>query len=447
MRILFTSDLHALLEAYRGFSATLKSFDMGVIAGDLLDDYVGDEELARMLDLSPDDFLEELPDPDETLDDRLQAWKISPQHEYLVRGLDEKEREIKAVLGGADKPVLVVRGNHDLSPLSSEGNFHNIHLKRLEVGGVPFVGYGWLGRKLDPERQMDEFDKVEPLVDRNTVLVTHCPPHQVLDVADRGGSTPGIGSVKLARAVERVRPRFHLFGHSHESAGIQGSSINGAYPRVGHFFGIDTETGSVWIERDKTRPRPIWVQEADDSGDAEELVDLETIERNQMREKRRADMRAHGTWYRDNGEPADGRRFIALGRHEYYKEFAQRLSRELGTEVYLLDYMIWLDLNSPHRSLLYFIEAADRIDINLQGISKEDLRRATVAAARLALDRRDLGLPYMTSWEVNQVYRGGHLPKAWWHTGGSMSAQEASEAMGGRVRLDRIVEETGGPLP
>ena len=40
MRILFSNDLHGLIEAYQGFSQTLMSFDLGVIAGDLLDEYV-----------------------------------------------------------------------------------------------------------------------------------------------------------------------------------------------------------------------------------------------------------------------------------------------------------------------------------------------------------------------------------------------------------------------
>ena len=258
MRILFTSDLHALAEAYRGFAATLKAFDVGVIAGDLLDDYVGDEELARMFKLSSDDFLEELPDPEDTLDDRLEAWKNSTARAHMVRGLEQKEREIKVMLAEAGKPVLVVRGNHDVSPLSSEGFFHNIHLKRIEIEGVPFVGYGWLGRELDPERQMDEFSQVEPLLDEDTILVTHCPPYQVLDTAGRGGLTYGVGSKALAASLERVRPRFHLFGHSHSSAGIKGSNVNGAYPHTRHFFGIDTVTGETWAERDKACPRPVW---------------------------------------------------------------------------------------------------------------------------------------------------------------------------------------------
>ena len=260
MRILFTSDLHSRTEAYRGFAATLESFDAGVIAGDLLDDYIDDRELAEIFRASPDDFLEELFSPEATLDDRLEAWRKSPAHSYQVDGLMKKEREIKAILNEARKPVLVVRGNHDCSPLASEGFFQNIHLRRVEVEGVPFVGYGWIGRELDPERQMDGFDHVESLIDSRTVLVTHCPPFQVLDVPGSGGESCSVGSRALAEAVKRARPRLHLFGHIHASAGISGTSVNGSYPRVTRFFGIDTVSGALWVENDGTRaagPDPI----------------------------------------------------------------------------------------------------------------------------------------------------------------------------------------------
>lgn len=73
-----SSDLHGLNEAYQGFSDSLKDFDVGVIAGDLLDEYLPDEDLMRMLDLTPGDFLEDPPSPTDTLDDRLQAWREPP---------------------------------------------------------------------------------------------------------------------------------------------------------------------------------------------------------------------------------------------------------------------------------------------------------------------------------------------------------------------------------
>jgi Icc-related predicted phosphoesterase len=148
--------------------------------------------------------------------------------------------------------VLVVPGNHDRTKLASSERFFNIHLRKLELDGLVFVGYGWMGSDLDPERQMDRFHEVEPWIDHNTVLVTHCPPFGTLDVMkDLNGTRYRIGSGKLAKAIDRLKPRFHLFGHIHDSVGAKGTSVNGSYPKIKHFFGIDTETKRVWAEIEK----------------------------------------------------------------------------------------------------------------------------------------------------------------------------------------------------
>jgi predicted phosphohydrolase len=52
--------------------------------------------------------------------------------------------------------------------------------------------------------------------DGTDVLVTHGPPAAVLDRTVHGED---VGCRDLALALERVRPRLHLFGHIHESYG------------------------------------------------------------------------------------------------------------------------------------------------------------------------------------------------------------------------------------
>jgi Icc-related predicted phosphoesterase len=250
LRILFTSDLHGLPEVYARFADTLRRYDVGIIAGDLIDEYISDEDLMKMLRLSPDDFVEELPEPEDTLDDRLEAWRGSLQHANLMRGLEMKELEFKRILREAGKPVLVVPGNHDRTALTSGELFFNIHMIEIELHGVRFVGYGWIGSNLDPERHMDGFPVIEPLINRKTVLVTHCPPYGTLDSTDeRAGMVNRIGSKALAEAVARRRPAFHLFGHVHASAGFRAGSVNGSYPNVSCFFGIETDSGGVWTEQ------------------------------------------------------------------------------------------------------------------------------------------------------------------------------------------------------
>jgi Icc-related predicted phosphoesterase len=59
------------------------------------------------------------------------------------------------------------------------------------------------------------------------VLVTHSPPHGILDEVARRlpflagvwESDTHVGCEELRTAVERLRPRLHVFGHIHEGYG------------------------------------------------------------------------------------------------------------------------------------------------------------------------------------------------------------------------------------
>jgi len=54
--------------------------------------------------------------------------------------------------------------------------------------------------------------------DTTDVLLTHGPPFGVLDETAHGQR---VGCEELGRALKRVRPRLHLFGHIHESFGTR----------------------------------------------------------------------------------------------------------------------------------------------------------------------------------------------------------------------------------
>ena len=253
MKILLTSDLHSLPRAFELFTKTLKSYDAGVIAGDIVDEYVPDQQLMEMLHLSPDDFLDELPAPDENADDLLKRWKEGEQNEYLKQGLMIKELEAKDIFNAAGKPVLVIPGNHDATDWASDRNVINIHMKRVVIEGVPFVGYGCLDGGLEPERQMRLLRKVRRLVDHETVFVTHIPPYGTRDFDDYQVS---FGSKSLTKLVARRRPRYHIYGHTHSAFGVKGNSINSCYPRSSAFFGLDVATGEVKIEQQENLGGP-----------------------------------------------------------------------------------------------------------------------------------------------------------------------------------------------
>lgn len=54
------------------------------------------------------------------------------------------------------------------------------------------------------------------------VLITHGPPHDVLDLVPRDltGTYEKTGCEELLLAVKRVMPRLHVFGHIHEGYGV-----------------------------------------------------------------------------------------------------------------------------------------------------------------------------------------------------------------------------------
>lgn len=174
-------------------------------------------------------------------------------------------------------------------------------------------------------------------------------------------------------------------------------------------------------------------------GDVEELVDLDEIEAERARLVRVRRMSDEHAWFLA-GQEITGPKYLAIGRSTYYISFLQAVAATLGTPVYQSDFLDWLDPGDPHRSLSFYLETAERIDVNLEGISARDLHEATAGAGGSASTRTALRPRYMTSWEMNQIYFGRYLRHTFWHTGGSMTAAEASAVLGDRVPKERIIE-------
>jgi len=56
------------------------------------------------------------------------------------------------------------------------------------------------------------------MLDDMDVLVTHGPPKGIMDKIESG---LGIGCEYLREFVDRVKPKYHFFGHNHAGAGVQ----------------------------------------------------------------------------------------------------------------------------------------------------------------------------------------------------------------------------------
>jgi Icc-related predicted phosphoesterase len=143
-------------------------------------------------------------------------------------------------------PVFYVMGNDDWVDLSpSDPNIQSVHGRRIPFREFNFVGYqitppfmGGINEK--PEHEMkDDLEKLEDLVDGNTVLVTHGPVHGILDEVTFGGH---VGSTSLRDLINRRSPRAHIHGHIHYWFGREGCHFNVASAGKKRAMLIDLET-------------------------------------------------------------------------------------------------------------------------------------------------------------------------------------------------------------
>lgn len=240
MKILFTSDVHGLISAIESYTYELskEDYDCGVIAGDIIDDGVPDNEIEEYIAegyLHPDDFLEQLPPADLSFEEYVVGAidELYQEDSPFMKALHLKEEKVKRILSRANKPVFIIPGNHDLTKWEDSEHILNIHNKRITFDGVSFVGYRWTSlRRTEPEREADA-EYLKTLVNKNTILVTHDAPYGALD--------EHIGSKYLKKLVDDKRPMYHLFGHTHSNYGIYDNFINGAYPRYRKFVSINID--------------------------------------------------------------------------------------------------------------------------------------------------------------------------------------------------------------
>ena len=103
---------------------------------------------------------------------------------------------------------IFVTGNHDLCLWDAESiedlpaNVHFLQDCGCEIDGVKFFGLAYN----HPE---------ELIPDDTDIVVTHEPPIRILD----NSAGKHWGNALLRNRVMRIKPRYHLFGHAHESFG------------------------------------------------------------------------------------------------------------------------------------------------------------------------------------------------------------------------------------
>ena len=125
---------------------------------------------------------------------------------------------------------IFVAGNHDRmcqrAPDAFEdyvaGEFSWLHDSGVDCMGLHFYGsswqpefgYDWAYNLPRGKELLEVWRNVPSYTD---VFLTHTPPFGVLDIVDREHIHVGCEEMKIA--LNRIRPKLHVFGHIHESYG------------------------------------------------------------------------------------------------------------------------------------------------------------------------------------------------------------------------------------
>lgn len=172
---------------------------------------------------------------------------------------DHEARLLSEFLAAMGLPVLYIMGNDDLVELNSGfEHVQSIHGRRVQLGRYSFVGYQYslpfMGGTFEkPEADIDiDLLALDPLLDMNTVFVSHSP---ALGILDPGFGETRIGSSSLRDLLERKTVRAHIHGHSHAGFGRQGLHLNVASAGRERAMIVDLETMEHQIVQGR-RSRP-----------------------------------------------------------------------------------------------------------------------------------------------------------------------------------------------
>jgi Icc-related predicted phosphoesterase len=156
---------------------------------------------------------------EEAVLDRLMA--VHGKYDSIVVAGDLEGEDYSRRLLGISRKIRWIPGNMDGKDSCSKNPDSCIHKKEVRLeGGLKMVGFGFSSPTPfgTPGELSEEeiYSQMEGLaIDGNTILVTHVPPHGILD--EVGGVHAG--SKSLRRIMEEKSPRIIACGHIHSASG------------------------------------------------------------------------------------------------------------------------------------------------------------------------------------------------------------------------------------
>jgi Icc-related predicted phosphoesterase len=126
---------------------------------------------------------------------------------------------------------VFIAGNHDFffeeAPLSEINalipnnviylNDSGVHIEGIKIWGSPVQPrfYDWAFNRDRGEHIKKHWDLIPKGTD---ILITHGPAYGILDLTM---DMRQVGCEELRKKVEEIKPKYHVFGHIHESHGIK----------------------------------------------------------------------------------------------------------------------------------------------------------------------------------------------------------------------------------
>ena len=122
---------------------------------------------------------------------------------------------------------IFVAGNHDwlfetsnrLARTLLDASIHYLQDSFVEIEGLKIYGSPWQPRFFDWAfnlmRGAEIGEKWKLIPEDTDVLITHGPPHGILDEVPRRYFVENTGCEELMKRVKVVRPKLHVFGHIH----------------------------------------------------------------------------------------------------------------------------------------------------------------------------------------------------------------------------------------
>jgi Icc-related predicted phosphoesterase len=197
-----------------------------------------------------------------------------PEGDILIHGGDLSMRgnlvEVRRFLDWFENQPFTERifiaGNHDFlfqedpgiaKALVEEKFCHYLQDDLVEIHGLKIYGSPWqpwlhnwaFNIKRDTGTLAVKWSKIP---DDTDILITHGPPHGILDLTY--DTNENVGCEALLERVKEVKPKIHIFGHIHETYGVKegtytifvnASNLNLDYEVVNKPIVLDDSSG-VW---------------------------------------------------------------------------------------------------------------------------------------------------------------------------------------------------------